>query len=214
MKSVKLDDNLYTFFQTFGYREQPLLKQIREYAEQHPRFRMLSTPDTAQLLYFLIKLTRAQQVLEIGCFLGYSAAAMALALPENGKVVTLELQQEYADIAHDFWQQGAIDHKIECVVGNACDSLNKFHENQFDFIFIDANKTAYIDYYEQSLHLLKAGGLIAIDNMFHMNRVANPDEKNNGTKAIQKLNQLIKKDNRVEMLTLTVGDGVTLAIKL
>jgi len=213
MKSIKLEAKLYDYFLKEGFREPAILQKIRSYAEQHPRFQMLSTPDSGQLLQMLVGLTNSKKILEIGTFLGYSAAAMALALPKDGQIVTCELEQEYADIAQEFWSDASLDHKIDCRVGPALETLAQFSPAEFDFVFIDADKPQYPAYYEMGLSLLKKGGLMVLDNMLFHGRVVDDTEQSSGTKAIRSLNTVIKNDARVAMLMLTVGDGMTMVVK-
>ncbi len=213
MKSIKLEPKLYEYFLNQGVRESPVLQEIRAYAEQHARFKMLSTPDAGQLLAMMVRLTKAKHILEIGTFLGYSAAAMAEALPKGVKNVTCELEQEYADIAQSFWQQANMTDKIDCMLGPALETLTYFSANQFDLIFIDADKPHYPDYYKASLNVLKPGGLIILDNMLFHGRVVDENEHSSGTKAIRELNTTIKQDHNIDMMMLTVGDGMTLVFK-
>lgn len=213
MKSIKLDQKLYEYFLGIGIREQPILQAIRQYAMGHPRFQMLSTIDSGQLLQRLIQLSQAKNILEIGTFVGYSAAAMALVLPEEGSITTCELRQEYADIAQGFWCEAGLQDKIVCKVGSALKHMEKMQDQSFDFIFIDADKSAYIDYYEQGLRLVRKAGFIIIDNTLFHGRVADQAENSSGVQAIRELNLIIKNDARVDMLMLTVGDGMTLVIK-
>lgn len=212
-KTIKLTPALFEYFAEYGYRESLILQEIREFALTHPHPQMLSTIDTVQLLMILIKLTKAKHVLELGCFLGYSTAAMASALDEDGKVITLESVTEFATLAQGFWVEAQLDTKIECRLGLALETLDDFNEDSFDFIFIDADKPNYPLYYEKTLSLLKAGGLMVIDNTLFHGRVADESEHSQGTQAIRKLNALIKTNPRVDMLLLTVGDGMTLVLK-
>lgn len=213
MKAIKLNEKLYDYVLNVGVREQPLLQTIRVELEKHPRAIMLSTPDTIQLLQLLIKVTQAKTILEVGTFVGYSAAAMALVLPDDGKVTTLELREEYAEIAKTYWQQGNIADKIECVVGDALETLAQLPKNSFDLIYIDANKSDYDAYYESSLQLAKQGGLLVFDNMLFHGQVIDETDHSASTTAIRHLNAKLQDDKRVDIAMLTVGDGVTLAVK-
>lgn len=213
MKSIQLESKLYEFFLNFGVREHPELAQLCQQAEQHPQVQMLSTVDSAQLLYMLVKLTQAKNVLEIGCFLGYSALAMALALPDDGKVITCELSEDFATQAKQYWQQAGQLDKIDCRIAPAIETLAQLSNQQFDLIFIDADKANYVNYYQQSLALLKSGGLMIIDNMLMRGRVVDETDNSKSIQGIRELNALIQEDQRVDMLMLTVGDGMTLAIK-
>lgn len=213
MKAIKLNEKLYDYVLNIGVREHPLLQIIRTELENHPRAIMLSTPDTIQLLQLLIKLTHAKTILEIGTFMGYSAAAMALALPNDGKVTTLELKEEYSETAQKYWQQGNIADKITCHVGDALETLQQLPKDSFDLIYIDANKSDYDAYYELSLQVVKQGGLLVFDNMLFHSQVVDEADHSASTTAIRNLNAKLQNDQRVDIAMLTVGDGVTLAVK-
>ncbi|MBX9705180.1 MAG: class I SAM-dependent methyltransferase [Gammaproteobacteria bacterium] len=212
MKAIELSEKLYDYVLSKGMREQPLLSQMRAYGEQHPRAQLLSTPDTAYVLQFLVKLLAPKRVLEIGTFIGYSTAAMALGLSAEGHITTCEIDAGFAAIAEGFWQQGGLDKCITCHVAPALTTLATLPQEHFDFIFIDADKSNYANYYELSISLLRAGGLLILDNMLWYGRVADSDDQSQATTVIRELTETIQTDNRVEMCMLTIGDGL-LAVK-
>lgn len=140
-----------------------------------------------------------------------------MVLPDDGKVIGLDISREFTDIAIPFWKQAGLDHKIDLRLQPANDSLDQLIANNesgtFDFIFIDADKTNYLNYYQKSLQLIRQGGIIAVDNTLWGGRVADPSINDASTQAIRNLNKAILEDDRVEMSMLTVGDGVTLVRK-
>jgi caffeoyl-CoA O-methyltransferase len=154
--------------------------------------------------------------LEIGVFTGYSALAVAQALPEDGRLVALDVSAEWTAIARRFWKEAGVAHKIDLRLGPALETLQTLRKEKakpFDFAFIDADKTNYDAYYEACLSLLRPGGLIAVDNVLWSGAVADPKAQDDNTRALRALNRKIRGDRRVEACLLTVGDGVALIRK-
>jgi predicted O-methyltransferase YrrM len=179
---------------------------------------MQVAPEQAQFMQFLLRLIRAKNVLELGTFTGYSALAMSLALPENGRLITCDLSAEWTKNTHFFWQEAKQDHKIQLRLGRALDTLHTLvdegWEQKFDFIFIDADKTNYINYYEMALKLIQPQGLIAIDNVLWDGKVIDENEVTGQTREIRKLNDLLKNDTRVFTSLLPIADGLFLVQKV
>jgi predicted O-methyltransferase YrrM len=175
---------------------------------------MQVTPEQAQFLQFILRLLGAKTVLELGTFTGYSALAMALALPEDGHVITCDINKEWTKDAPKFWQQAQQDKKINLRLAPALDTLNELIDtgfsNRFDFVFIDADKTNYLNYYELALKLIKPSGVIAIDNIFWEGKVIDDKETGAQTREIRKLNEFIKSDPRVYTSLLPISDGLFL----
>lgn len=214
MKQLALTADLYQYLLDVSLRDHPVLAELREYTATHPLAVMQVAPEQAQFMQFLLRLMRAKNVLELGTFTGYSALAMALAVPEDGKVITCDINQTWTAKAKDFWQRAGQDHKIELRLAPALESMHILYNDGwakgFDFIFIDADKTGYLQYYELALQLLKPGGMIMIDNVFWEGRVIDPGDKSAQTREIRKLNALLKKDERVFISLLPVADGLFL----
>ncbi|XP_077517868.1 O-methyltransferase MdmC-like [Amblyomma americanum] len=175
--------------------------------------------DTLELRQFqvLLRATGARNYLEIGVFTGVSALAAALALPSDGHVVGLEINEENVNLGRPFWKEAGVEGKIEIVFGDAKKSLGDLISRgscgHFDFIFIDADKESIDDYYERSLQLVRRNGVIAVDNVLWHTRTYDPAVNDPDTEAIRRLNRKLAADDRVEMCMLTMGDGVTLAVK-
>jgi caffeoyl-CoA O-methyltransferase len=158
----------------------------------------------------------AKRCLEIGTFTGYSALAVALALPKDGSLVCCDVSEEWTNIGKPFWKKAGVDKKIDLRIGPALrtlDALLQTEKEKFDFVFIDADKDNYLRYFERCLELLRAGGLIAVDNVLWSGEVANPKAKDAMTVALRKFNDAVHKDERVDLALLSVGDGITLALK-
>jgi predicted O-methyltransferase YrrM len=173
-------------------------------------------PEQAQFMALLVKLAGAHRAIEIGVFTGYSALAVALALPADGYLLACDVSDEYTRIGRPFWVEAGVAAKIDLRLGPALATLDAQIADgaagSFDFAFIDADKSAYDAYYERCLTLLRGGGLIAIDNVLWGGSVARPAEDAD-TRALQALNDKIHRDERVDIAMLPLGDGVTLARK-
>jgi len=197
--------------------EAPALAALREENAARMRFNMQFSPESARLLQLLVRLMGGKRGLEIGTFTGYSALAVALVLPPDGKLICCDVSADYTRIAQDHWAKAGVADKIELRLGPALDTLGALIEagegGHFDFMLIDADKTAYDSYYERGLTLLRSGGLIAIDNVLWGGAVADPAETDSATKALRALNNKIGKDERVDTVLLPIGDGLTLARK-
>lgn len=199
-------------------RESPELRALRQCSGRLPRSYMLSTPDEIALLTLTARLIGAKRTLEVGTFTGYSALAMAQALPQGGQVVALDLGGEYLNVAQAAWQGAGVAHKIELRLGDAGESLRcLLSEGQvgtFDLAFIDANQgPAYDEYYEACLKLLRPGGVVALENMLWSGSVADARTRDHTAHALRQLNLKLHADMRLDMALVTVGDGLMLVRK-
>jgi predicted O-methyltransferase YrrM len=198
-------------------QETPLQARLRAETAALPDGRMQIGPDQGALLALLVHLVGARRALEVGTFTGYSALAVAAALPEGGRLVTCDVNEEWTRIARRYWQQAGLADRIELRLGPAVDTLagllREGAVGSFDFAFIDADKPSYDPYYEFALRLVRPGGLIVIDNALWSGAVADPEVADPSTEAIRALNLKVRDDPRVEACLLTVGDGVLLARK-
>lgn len=217
-RATYLTPALYDYLLDVSLREPAVLKALREQTQTLPGSHLILAPEQGQFLALLIKLMNAVHTIDIGTYTGYSALAVALALPENGRVITCDSDQQFSKIADEYWQKAGVRKKIDYRIGKAADILNSLlitgHESTFDFIFIDADKRNYLLYYESALSLLKSGGLIAIDNVLWHGQVLDTKDDSQTTLSIQKFNQFLKDDHRVEISMIAIGDGLTLARKV
>jgi caffeoyl-CoA O-methyltransferase len=215
-RSLNIDDALYQYLMDQSIREHPAQVALRAATAPHPHAGMQISPDQGQFMALLIKLLGARRAIEVGVFTGYSALTVALALPDDGRVLACDISDEYTRVGRPFWSQAGVAHKIDLRLAPALETLDSQlaagAAGQFDFAFIDADKTGYDAYYERCLQLLRPGGLIAIDNTLWSGSVARP-AKDADTAALQKLNAKLRDDQRVDMSLLTIGDGLTLARK-
>ncbi|MGA9334476.1 MAG: class I SAM-dependent methyltransferase [Rudaea sp.] len=198
-------------------RESEVARQLRERTADLAQAQMQIGPDQAAFLALLVRSIGAQRCIEIGTFTGMSALAVAGALPADGKLVCCDISEEWTSIAREYWERAGVAERIDLRLAPALDTLNDLladgGREQFDFAFIDADKTGYDAYYEACLQLLRPGGLIALDNMLWSGRVADPDCHDADTDAIRALNAKIHADLRVDATLLTLGDGVMLVHK-
>ncbi|HEX2929267.1 MAG TPA: class I SAM-dependent methyltransferase [Candidatus Binatia bacterium] len=183
---------------------------VETYSKTHSPAMMVG-PLEGQFLKMLAVMTNARRILEIGMFTGYSTLAWAEALPKDGRIVTCDVNPETTEIAKRYFAESPHGHKIEIKLGPALDSLKRVW-GPFDICFIDADKENYGAYYDMCLELVRARGLIILDNMLRGGRVLDPQDE--GTKAIDALNKRIRNDPRVENVMLPVRDGIMLARKL
>jgi len=213
--TLPLTERLHDYLLANSLREHPALAQLRAETSRLPGAGMQIAPEQGQLMAFLVDLIGARRVLEIGCFTGYSALAMALALPPDGRLITLEANAEPIEIGRRAWHAAGVADRIEVRLGLAADSLEQLlaegAAESFDLVFIDADKKSYDAYYERALMLVRPGGLILLDNMLWGGAVADPADQKRQTATLRALNAKLHRDERIALSLLPLGDGLTLA---
>ncbi len=215
-RSLPLDEALYRYLLSHSLREHPAQTALREATRTLAHAGMQIGPEQGQFMALLAKLIGARRAIEVGVFTGYSALSVALALPDDGRLLACDISAEYTAVGRPHWEAAGVAHKIELVIAPALATLDARlaagGAGQHDFAFIDADKTGYDAYYERCLSLLRPGGLIAIDNVLWGGSVARP-AKDADTAALQALNTKLHDDARVDLSMLPIGDGLTLARK-
>ena len=212
-----LTEDLHRYLLEVSSREPALLAQLREETARRGDAGMQISPEQGQFMALLIELTGATRVLEIGTFTGYSALAMALALPPEGRIVACDVEPETTAVAQRYWSEAGVAEKIDLRLAPALDTLDRLlaegAAGSFDFAFIDADKGNYEAYYERSLALLRQGGLLAIDNVLWGGQVADPSARDPDTEAIRALNSRLRDDPRISLSLVPISDGLSLARK-
>jgi predicted O-methyltransferase YrrM len=212
-----LPEKIYDYMNSVSVREPPILRKLREETASHPMGGMQIPPEHGQFLALLMQMIGARRTLEVGVFTGYSSLAVALALPDDGKILACDVSEEYTSVARRYWKEAGVDHMIELRLRPALETLHELiaqrQHNRYDFAFIDADKANYEGYYECALELVRPGGLIAIDNVLWHGRVIDPEANDADTLAIRAINKKLLVDSRVAISMLPVSDGLTLACK-
>ena len=211
-KTLQLSDALHAYLIRSSLRETRIQRSLRTRTQRLPRATMQIAPEQGQFLQLLVHLLQARRILEIGTFTGYSALSMALALPRGGRIVCCDLSEEWTSIARRFWKRAGVERKISLRLGPALATL-KGLRGPFDLAFIDADKTNYANYYERCLKLVRKGGLIAIDNTLWYGRVIDRRDQSADTRAVRAFNRTLRRDRRVDLSLVPIGDGLTLALK-
>ncbi len=216
-RSITLDDRIYSYLLKVSLRDDPLMRRLRAETAKLTMGRMQISPEQGQFMALLIELIGARKAIEIGTFTGYSALSVARALRPGGRLICCDVSEKWTSIARRYWREAGVADKITLRLGPALATLDRLvadgRSGGFDFAFIDADKENYRNYYERCLELLRPGGLIAVDNVLWNGAVADPSDRTRDTKALRSFNVALKKDERVTLSMLPVGDGLTLARK-
>jgi len=209
-KAIRITEKLEKYINNFSLKLNPIQQEIIEYNNTLGDVkRMQVATSQCHFLHLIIKTSNIKNVLEIGTFTGLSALSIALALPENGKLIALDKNEETNKIAVSFFKKANLNNKIQTIVKPALDSLDELKNSKFDMVFIDADKMNYKEYYERSLKLLDKGGLIIVDNVLWHGEVADEDNLDKFTVNIRDFNTYVANDKRVEQIIVPLGDGMT-----
>ena len=217
-RTLNLDDTLVRYILDHSLREHPAQVALRAATRSHPQAGMQISPEQGQFMALLVKLLGVRRAIEVGVFTGYSALTVALALPEDGRLLACDISDDYTRVGKPFWEQAGVARKIDLQLAPALHTLDARlaagEMGGYDFAFIDADKSSYDAYYERCLSLVRPGGLIAIDNTLWGGSVARPSrEADADTRALQALNIKLHGDQRIDLSLLPLGDGLTLARK-
>ena len=212
---LTISEKIQEYILNHGLNLHPVQKEIIEYNKSLGDIkRMQIAISQSQFLHLIVKTSKIKKILEIGTFTGLSTLSMALALPEDGKILALDKNEETTKIAINFFKKAEQDHKIVTMINSALNSLKTLTEQKFDLIFIDADKMNYKNYYEESINLIGRDGLIIIDNVLWHGEVIDKDINDKFTLSIREFNDYVANDKRVEKIIIPLGDGMTVCRKL
>lgn len=216
-RTIQLDDSLYAYLLEASLREPDVLADLRSETAKLPDGHMQISPEQGQFMKLLCFAVGARRAIEIGTFTGYSSICIASALSPGGKLIACDVSRERTDIARTYWQRAGVANRVELRLAPALDTLDALiadgQAGQFDFAFVDADKDNYPTYYERCLTLLRAGGLLAVDNALWSGRVADASNHEPATETIRCLNETARDDERVVASLVPIGDGLLLACK-
>ena len=216
-RTIDLTDTLYDYLLSVSLRETDLQRRLREETATLSMARMQISPEQGQFMALIARLTGARRCLEVGVFTGYSSLAVALALPDDGRIVACDVSEEWTAIARRYWAAAGVADRIDLRLAPAIDTLDALiaagDAGTYDLAFIDADKTSYLAYYERALVLLRPGGLLMTDNTLWSGRVADPEVGDADTVALRHYNEHLHRDSRVDLSLVPIGDGLTLARK-
>jgi caffeoyl-CoA O-methyltransferase len=212
VRGPDLTDALYDYILAMGTRETAVQRALRAETAKLPMAGMQIGPDQGALLQVLVRILGAKRCIEVGTFTGYSALAVALALPRDGKIVCCDVSEEWTSIGRRYWNKAGVERRIDLRIGPALETLAALR-GRFDFAFIDADKPNYWKYYERCLALLRRGGLVAVDNTLWGGSVIDPGKQGESTVALRAFNKRLARDRRVDIALVPIGDGLTLAVK-
>lgn len=216
-RTLQLDDRLQRYIVAHGARETAVQSELRRVTQRLPQAGMQIGAEQGALMQLLVRVIGARRCLEIGTFTGYSALAVALALPRDGRIVCCDVSEEWTTIARRYWTKAGVARKIDLRIAPALQTLDALIRQgmggRFDFAFIDADKANYPNYYERCLKLLRRGGLISVDNTLWGGSVVDARNQSVDTRAIRVFNRKLVRDRRVDMVLVPVGDGLSLAAK-
>ena len=208
--NLEITNKLQNYINDFGLKLHPVQQEIIDYNNTLGDIkRMQVDPSQCHFLRLIIKISNIKNVLEIGTFTGLSALSISLALPEDGKLIALDKNEETNKVASSFFKKANQNHKIKTIIKPALESLDELKNDKFDMVFIDADKMNYREYYEKSLKLINRGGLIIIDNVLWHGEVADENNLDKYTVNIREFNLHVSSDNRVEQIIVPLGDGMT-----
>nr|ARR97035.1 SphB [Herpetosiphon sp. B060] len=216
--SLNLTDQLYEYLLQHSLREPELVRELREETARMLMYAMQTPPEETQFIAWLLTLTNAKRMLEIGTFTGYTTLWAALTMPDDAKIVACDVADKWVNVGKKYWQQAGVAHKIDLRIAPALQTLDQLLQNHFanyfDFVYIDADKENYWNYYERALMLVRPGGIIGIDNVLWGGSVVNELNQSADVKAIREFNQRLHQDQRIAAMSLhPIGDGLTLVIR-
>ncbi len=216
-QSMGLSDALREYMLRVGVREPQVLRRLRARTMELPEHNMQIAPEQGAFMSLLVQLIGARNCIEVGAFTGYSALAVALALPADGRLTCCDISEEWTDIGKPFWAEAGVADRINLRIGSALDTLDSLlddgGQDSFDFAFVDADKVSYSAYYERLFALVRTGGVMLFDNVFWGGAVLDVDSDDPDAKGIQQVNATLAADERIDLVMLPLADGLTVVRK-
>lgn len=214
VRMTGLPDDVHQYLLSVSTRELPVLARLRAVTAPLPEAEMQISPEQGQFMALLAKLIGARRCIEVGTFTGYSALAVAMALPADGTLITCDVSDEFTRIGRPFWKEAGVEAKIDLRLQPALKTLDTLLseglQNTFDFAFVDADKPNYIRYYEKLLQLVRPGGLICADNTLGLSGAPIVRQDSVSAKAMREFNEHVHHDERVDLSMIPIGEGLTL----
>jgi caffeoyl-CoA O-methyltransferase len=214
-KFITMTSELHDYVERRSVRRDSVMERlVEETAALGEIAQMQIAPDQGAFLTLLVRAVGARSAVEVGTFTGYSAISIARGLPHDGHLLCCDVSEEWTAIARRYFRETGVDRKIDLRIAPALETLRALPTAaQFDFAFVDADKTSYAAYYEELLERLRPGGILAVDNVLWSGKVVDPKDQTESTSAIRALNDRIAGDERVDAVILPIADGLTLARK-
>lgn len=217
-RTLNLTDELYQYMLDVSLREPEIAQRLREETRKMLVSALQSPPEESQFIVFLLKMLNAKRIIEIGTFTGYTTLLMAMNIPKDGKILACDISDKWTNVGRKYWQEAGVEEKINLKIAPAQETLQSLLDNKmnnmFDFIFIDADKDHYVEYYNFATQLIRIGGIIAIDNVFWNGAVVNKLNNGSDVHAIREINKQVLEDNRYYISMVPIGDGLTLAMRV
>jgi predicted O-methyltransferase YrrM len=214
VRTTGLPDDVYQYILKVSVREAPVLARLREATAPRPEAEMQISPEQGQFMALLAKLIGARRCIEVGTYTGYSALAVALVLPADGKLIACDVNDEFTRIGRPFWKEAGVESKIDLRLQPGLKTLDELlkdgQQDTFDFAFVDADKPNYINYYEKLLQLVRPGGLICADNTLGLSGAPIIRQNSVHAKAMDEFNRHVHHDERVDLSMVSIGEGLTL----
>jgi predicted O-methyltransferase YrrM len=214
VRTTGLTDDVYQYILRVSSRESSVMARLREATAPRPEAEMQISPEQGQFMALLAKLVGARNCIEIGTYTGYSALAVAMVLPEDGKLIACDVNDEFTRIGRPFWKEAGVESKIDLRLQPGLVTLDELlkegRRDSFDFAFVDADKPNYIRYYEKLLQLVRPGGLICADNTLGLSGAPIIRQESESARAMREFNEHVHHDERVDLSMTPIGEGLTL----
>ncbi|WP_440616417.1 O-methyltransferase [Cysteiniphilum sp. 6C5] len=218
LSTLLKNEALYHYILDNTLNMQPVQEQMLNQAKNDELSEMITAPDQLQFLQMLMKMISAKKVIEVGVFRGVGTLALALALPDDGQIYACDVDDSNLEEYKKYWHEAKVNQKIKLEIAPAIKTLTNLieygHSDSFDFVYIDADKSEYYEYYNLSYKLIRKGGLVVLDNMLRGGKVIDASINTPSIEATRAINKFIKADKRVESILTPIGDGLTIVRKI